>query len=78
MDASNRILGSLVPWYAAQGGVEMVIVIFIAVQDQVERGDPRIIAPSSPILRSVSPETPEFWSPQGNLEPVTRKEEEVV
>ena len=36
------------------------------------------MAPSSPILRGVSPETPNLWSPRGDLESMMANEEEVV
>ena len=78
MSTSDVIPGGTVPEYVAQGGVEMTILAFIAVQDQVEWSSPRTMGPSSPILRSTSPETPKVRSPRGDLEPVMANEEEVV
>ena len=47
-------------------------------EHQVEWSGPRAMAESSPILRGVTPETPNFRSPRGDLEPMMANEEEVV
>jgi len=59
--------------------VERVIVP-VEIQDQVERSGPKTVPvmPSRPVLRGVSPETPNLRGRRGDFEPVVADEEEVV
>ena len=76
MNTSDGIPSCTVLEYAAQGSVE---VASVAVREhQVKWIGPRMTVPSSPILRGIAPETPNLWSPRGDLEPMMANEEEVV
>ena len=76
MNKSDGISVCTVLEYVAHGGVEVPPVVVI--EHQVEWSGPRTMTPSSPILRSVSPETPDLWSLRGDLKPMMANEKEVV
>ena len=76
MNTSDGIPGSAVLEYVAHGGVEVSSAgVF---EYQVEWSGPRATTQPSPILRSVSPETPKLRSVRRDLESMVANEEEVV
>ena len=48
----------------------MATIAIIVVQDQVEWSSLGTMTLSSPILQVIASETPKFWSPRGDLEPM--------
>ena len=78
MNAPDGVPGCTILECVAQVDVEIFRLVVIVTKYKVQWSGPRTAVPPSPVLRGVSPETPNLWSLRSDLEPVTADEEEIV